>query len=141
MTSFIAWAGIDSRAVSSVYFASDSRLSVPLLYNPATGKIEKRWYWDYGRKLFASNISPDIFAYVGDVLFPSQVLGQMVDLIDVGVLFEPYEHPDRKLEKIIGYFREASGIPLWMGLNMLYCSRLDHNGRSSLKSTFEILQD
>jgi hypothetical protein len=39
-----------------------------------------------GRKLFACRRSPDVFAYSGEVLFPSLVLGQIVEAADCGVL-------------------------------------------------------
>jgi hypothetical protein len=39
-----------------------------------------------GRKLFACKESPDIFGYVGEVLFPSLVLGQMIEAADHNLL-------------------------------------------------------
>lgn len=78
VTSFIAWVGVDQRAPSSLYLASDSRIS-----------WEARVGWNLGRKLFASGNSPDVFGYVGDVLFPSLVLGQIIATIDAGALFPP----------------------------------------------------
>jgi hypothetical protein len=59
-----------------MYFASDSRISWK-----SSGGL-----WDFGRKLFASEISADIFGYCGDVLFPSLVLGQVQSLLG-GTLF------------------------------------------------------
>ncbi len=139
MTSFVAWAGIDNRAVASIYFASDSRLTGPLKYDSVTGKTLDIWHWDYGRKLFASRCYPDIFGYVGDVLFPSQILGQMVDLIDSGTLFEADDSPENKLEKMIGFFDQASqGYPYMQGVKIIYCSRLDFERHASLRSTFRI---
>ena len=60
MTSLLAWVGVDSRHLSSIYLASDSRISWGDVAN-----------WDFGRKLFASTKYPEIIGYVGDVLFPS----------------------------------------------------------------------
>jgi hypothetical protein len=77
MTSLICWAGIDQRGPASLYIASDSRLS------------KSASSWDYGRKVFGCRNSADIFGYCGAVLFPSQVLSQLVDAIDSGVLFDP----------------------------------------------------
>jgi hypothetical protein len=68
MTSLVSWVGVDHRKPASIYIASDSRIS---------------WggdaVWDFGRKVFASRSRPEIFGYVGDVFFPSLVLGQIAD--------------------------------------------------------------
>jgi hypothetical protein len=68
MTSLVAWAGVDSHGPASVYVATDSRIS----WGAGTT-------WDFGRKVFASRSRPELFGYVGDVLFPSLVLGQISD--------------------------------------------------------------
>lgn len=139
MTSFVAWVGIDERAIASVYFASDSRLTGPLKYDSATGKILDAWHWDYGRKLYATRCYPDIWGYVGDVLFPSQILGQMVDLIDSGTLFESGDNPERKLKKMIGFFDLASqGYPYMQDVKIIYCSRLDFDYNPSIRSKFRV---
>jgi hypothetical protein len=127
MTSFIAWVAVDERAPSAVYFASESRLSTDT------------WHWDFGRKLFASQTYPDIFGYVGDVLFPSQILGQVIDLIDAGLLFTPEDNVDQKLDKIKFFlYQVAGGYTNLAGVYIYYCSRLDKGGKSSLRSTFRI---
>jgi hypothetical protein len=77
MTTLIAWTGVDSHGTASVYLASESRISWP-------GSTT----WDRGRKLFSAQTQPDISGYQGDVLFPSLLLGQVIDLIDAGVLIE-----------------------------------------------------
>jgi len=137
MTSFVAWAGVDERSIASVYFASDSRLTGPLKYDSATGKILGTWHWDYGRKLYVSRRYPDIWGYVGDVLFPSQVLGVMVDLIDSGAIYELDDSPKIKLEKMIGFFDRASqGYPFMKEVKIIYCSRFDIDNRSSIRSEF-----
>jgi hypothetical protein len=76
MTSLAAWSGVDSRGQASMYFASDSRITWK-----SSGGL-----WDFGRKLFASEMTADIFGYCGDVLFPSLVLGQVQGLLG-GALF------------------------------------------------------
>ncbi len=43
--------------------------------------------WDFGRKVFSTASGPHLFAYVGDVLFPSLVLGQIASAADQGLLF------------------------------------------------------
>jgi hypothetical protein len=127
MTSFVAWIAVDNRAPSSVYFASESRLSADKLH------------WDFGRKLFASHVSPDIFGYVGDALFPSQILGQIIDLIDSGVLFTASDDIERKLDKMKFFLNQVAGkYPFLDKVCIYYCSRLDREGRSSLHSTFRM---
>jgi hypothetical protein len=75
VTSLVAWSGVDSRGQASMYFASDSRITWR-----SSGGV-----WDFGRKLFASEITADIFGYCGEVLFPSLVLGQVQSLLAGGL--------------------------------------------------------
>lgn len=72
MTSFAAWLGADSRGPTSVYFASDSRLSWGT--DPRT--------WDTGRKLFACHRSPEIFGFTGYLLLPQMILSKITEWID-----------------------------------------------------------
>lgn len=65
MTSLVCWIGVDHRRPSSVYFASDSRLSWP---NDS--------YRDDCTKVFASD-GPDIFAVVGQY----SVLGVVEEVV------------------------------------------------------------
>ena len=69
MTSLAVWPGIDSRGLSTIYIASDSRLSW-------SGSAD---YWDRGVKVFACPLTPDIFGFYGDVLVPSMVLPRIVE--------------------------------------------------------------
>jgi hypothetical protein len=96
MTSLIGWVGVDSRGPASIYLASDSRIS-----------WSANATWDHGRKLFASERYPGILGYVGDVLFPSQILGRVVDLIDRDLLFEPGDTPDRKWARIVNLVKSS----------------------------------
>ncbi|MEV4561688.1 hypothetical protein AB0K51_32550 [Kitasatospora sp. NPDC049285] len=72
MTSLSVWTGVDQRGPASLYIATDSRISWP----------DGRKPWDHGRKTFHSHTTPDIFGYVGDVLFPAMTLPLVVDLFD-----------------------------------------------------------
>jgi hypothetical protein len=90
MTLLVCWAGIDPHGTSSMYIASDSRIS----WNGST-------YFDAGRKVFAFTRWPDILGYCGDVLFPSIALNQIVDLADAGLLFEPDHSPKMKFQAIV----------------------------------------
>lgn len=74
VTALIAWIGYDSRTASSLNLASDSRISF------GSGR------WDYGRKIFALQNRPEIFGYCGEVLFPSQVLGQLSSMLERDLL-------------------------------------------------------
>jgi hypothetical protein len=85
MTSFVAWVGADSRGPASLYLASDSRISW------GAGST-----WDHGRKLFASTRHPDLLGYVGDVLFPSLVLSQLISAINAGALYKIGAMPDER---------------------------------------------
>ncbi len=115
MTSLISWVGVDSHGISSVYLASDSRISWG---NNAV--------WDYGRKLFASRNHPEILGYCGDVLFPSQILGQIVEQIDSGILFDSEEPHHQKFHKIASIIKQS-----WVdypdvsrqGFEVIYCTR------------------
>jgi len=89
MTSFVAWIGIDQRGPASIYLASDSRI--------CWGRTQA---WNSGRKAFAARTQPDLLGYVGDVVFPSLVLGQLVEAIDAGALYAPGAAPEMKFEII-----------------------------------------
>ena len=76
MTLIVSWIGVDSRKISSLYIAGDSRIS--------WGDIAT---FDNGRKIFGCKNHPVVIGYCGDVLFPSIVINQLVDLADNGLLF------------------------------------------------------
>ena len=77
MTLLASWVGVDTHGPASAYIVSDSRI---------------RWdhtkFFDYGKKVFASKLYPEIFGYAGDVLFPTIVLSQILEMIDSDLLFE-----------------------------------------------------
>lgn len=79
MTMLASWIGIDPHGPTSAYIVGDSRFSWGL------GSANK--YFDYGKKVFASNLYPEAFGYAGDVLFPSIVLSQIIEMIDMDILF------------------------------------------------------
>src|SRR5262245_19262444 len=84
MTSLAAWIGVDSRGPSSLNIASDSRITWP-------GGA----HWDHGRKLFACSRLPHILGYCGDVLFPTQILGQLAEMIDSGLVLPDRADPEK----------------------------------------------
>lgn len=75
MTTLIAWLGVDSRGPTSMYFASDSRVS----WDGRPG------VWDCGQKLFASNAQPEIFGFTGYVNLPASILSKACTQIDRGL--------------------------------------------------------
>ena len=90
MTLLVCWAGVDTHGPSSLYIASDSRIS-----------WDKATKFDAGRKVFAFSRWPDVLGYCGDVLFPSMALNQIVDLADAGLLFAPDFSPKQKFQAIV----------------------------------------
>lgn len=132
MTSLIAWGGVDSRGPASFYLASDSRIS-----------WDRGRTWDFGRKLFASSTCPDILGYYGEVLFTSMVLGQIIDLIDIGALFGPEAQPEEKFLAISGIFKQAHATypdAMRSPFSILYCSR-QNEGMLSTFALFELSWD
>lgn len=93
MTMLASWVGVDSHGVSSAYIISDSRFSWSY-----GGKILSQF--DHGRKVFASSKYPEIFGYAGDVLFPTVVISQIIDMIDGELLFEKTTSCEEKSELI-----------------------------------------
>lgn len=98
MTAFAAWVGVDQRGPASLYLASDSRISW------ADADFRS---WDFGRKVFACTRYPDVVGYVGDVLFPSLVLGQVTALIDAGVLYRPEAGPEERFGQVAAVVRQS----------------------------------
>jgi hypothetical protein len=92
MTLLLSWVGKDSRKISSFYIASDSRLS-----------WTKSTNYDYGRKVFALTNSPDILGYCGDVVYPSLILSQIMEMDRDKILF-PNDANNQERSEIL--FRE-----------------------------------
>ena len=77
MTMLASWVGIDTHGISSAYIISDSRISWGINTN-----------FDHGKKVFAAKNFPELFGYAGDVLFPSIVIQQIIEMIDANILFD-----------------------------------------------------
>lgn len=112
VTSLICWIGVDSRGPSSVYIASDSRVSWA---GAAT--------WDYGRKTFASSSSPDIFGYCGDVVFPSIVLSQYVSALDSRLQAGAFESRFAALEELVRVSFAALPAVAQNSFEIVHCGR------------------
>jgi hypothetical protein len=126
MTSLICWVGVDSRGPTSVYLASDSRISWLKSEN-----------WDTGRKVFASQAQPDIFAFCGDVLFASQKIGQIVDQLDRGFLYDVSAEPMQKHAAIFTSVRQSfEDVPNGRRdkFSIIHCTRNEEN----MRATFSI---
>lgn len=129
MTSLASWAAVDSRDTASIYLVSDSRLSWP---------SRKSATWDYGRKLFASKKSADIFGYCGQALFPSLVLSQITDLIDRGAIFGQARSCNEKSNRIINIIETSfESYPQKEGVQILHCSR-EESGMQSEFCLYEV---
>lgn len=76
MTMLASWVGIDTHGPASAYIISDSRIS-----------WNEQENFDHGKKVFASKNYPELFGYAGDVLFPSIVIQQIIEMIDSDVIF------------------------------------------------------
>jgi hypothetical protein len=90
MTLLVAWAAVDTHGTSSIYVASDSRISWG---TTAT--------FDRGRKVFAFQSYPDVLGYCGDVLFPSLALSQIVEIGEAGLLFGSSFTGSQKFQAIV----------------------------------------
>lgn len=85
MTMLVSWVGVDTHGPTSTYIVADSRIS---------WNISNKY--DFAKKVFAAKKYPEIFGYAGDVLFPSIVLEQIIELIDAGVLLDTVMTCDEK---------------------------------------------
>jgi hypothetical protein len=96
MTLLISWIGVDEKkegkSIASIYIASDSR------YSWGTSKN-----YDYGVKVFGATNFPEIFGFSGDVLFPSNVLHQLLIQIDKGLIFSNNDNGQQKNQKVFEF--------------------------------------
>jgi hypothetical protein len=99
LTTLAGWLGADSRGPASLYLVSDSRIT--WFRDAGRGRRIVHGTWDNGRKTFASRAEAEIFGCAGDVLLPTQTIGQITDLIDSGAVSLPDENPERKLKWIM----------------------------------------
>ena len=70
---------------------------------------------------------PEIFGYCGDVTFPIQVLGQIIEQIDSGLLFTENEEYNKKLNKVYEAIKDSFlALPREQqrSFEILYVSRL-----------------
>lgn len=109
MTLLASWVAVDSRKPSAIYIVSDSKIT-----------WGNKGEYKYGRKVFASLTSPNIFGYCGDVLFPTIFLSQLVSLIDAGLIIKTEWTYRKKTAAIIKYLKETlSTYPYRKGDNIM----------------------
>jgi hypothetical protein len=128
MTTLAAWVGADQRGPASLYLVADSRLT--------WGQSASQW--DYGRKLFASQMSPDIAGYAGDVLFPTQVLGQFFESMDRAVTGAGVAGPEQRLDMLISAVERAAvsyPVAIDYAFSIMYGSRQGEFMSSSFSLT------
>ncbi|MBK1895227.1 hypothetical protein [Chryseobacterium paridis] len=97
MTLLLSWIGKDSRKISSAYIASDSRFSW------SDGRK-----FDYGRKVYALQNSPDILGYCGDVLYPTVILTQLLDMDKDSILFPKNSSNRERVQIVFNQIKEKS---------------------------------
>jgi hypothetical protein len=76
--------------------------------------------------VFASRSAPDLLGYVGQVLFPSQALPQIIDLIDTELLFAQRANPEVKCRAIFQTIRnqfQAYPVDRNHSFTIIYCTR------------------
>ena len=131
MTTLLAWVGADQRGPASIRVAADSRIS----WRSADGTVLRKW--DFGRKVFASQQYPDVVGYCGDVLFPTQTLGQIVELIDRDAFFPIGAPSNDKADLIVAALeRAAAEYPPeeTRDFSIVYATRTGEN----MKGRFEL---
>lgn len=94
MTTLISWKANDSRGITSIYLASDSRY---------TWKESK---WDFGQKVYACTKFPEIIGYCGDVLLSISIISSMIELIDNEIIYKNIISSDEKNKLIYKYIKE-----------------------------------
>lgn len=98
MTTLIAWVGVDSQRIGSVYIASDSRIT---------------WMghgdcWDSTQKVFSSRFYPEIFGYSGRAEFAVHTMQQLISHIDDDILIENSDSFELKIQKVIRFLDEKA---------------------------------
>jgi hypothetical protein len=95
MSTVVSWITKDNHGFTSMYFISESRIS-----------WEDNTIWDYGQKVFSLQYG-GIIAYCGNVLFPTQLISQLKDLIDKEILFKNNDDNSKKIHIIEKYIENA----------------------------------
>lgn len=132
MTSLAAWVAVDQRGPSSVYIATDSRIS----WRDQCGLVIRKM--DNSRKTSASNSSPQIFGFVGDVIFPALQLDTVSGLLEraasvlsledsferfqelVDLAWRDVPNEERRDSWLVHFVRSGEGMESVFGLQVLH---------------------
>ena len=98
MTSLAIAVSVDARGPCALYIATDSRIT----WETTTSKR-----WDAGQKTFAPVGYPDIFGFCGNAHFPPLALGQMIDLVNAGIIFRASDTAERRHQRAMEVVRRA----------------------------------
>ncbi|WP_374163843.1 hypothetical protein [Arcticibacter sp. MXS-1] len=120
MTLLATWVGVDNSKFgyrpSAIYITTDSQFSTSI-----------KETFSEGRKTFAMLKHPDIFGYCGDVLFPTIVIGQLIDEADRGLLFKSNCSVEEKASIVFEAIKNAISVypPSWTAGSfvIVYCTR------------------
>jgi hypothetical protein len=133
VTSIAVWAGVDTHGVTSLYIASDSRIT-----------WGKAYTWDQGRKIFVSSSFPHIFGYWGDVLFPALALPVLIDRVDRGLLKEGDSGWQENIEQAVRRLWSNYPVPERRDLGVVHGFRSGDGTKCTFKFailTYEALTD
>ncbi|MBC2610114.1 MULTISPECIES: hypothetical protein [Citrobacter] len=129
MTTLIAWVGVDSQRIGSVYIASDSRITW----------MDYGDCWDSTQKVFSSRFYPEIFGYSGRAEIAVHTLQQLIGHIDDDILIEHSDSFELKIQKVILFLNEKvsnlSGNRIGAG-TIIYATRIGFK----MKSQFHIAE-
>lgn len=122
MTLLASWVAVDPRGIQSMYMASDSCISWK---DKQSNNVIQRFL--HFKKLYACQNRPEMFGFCGDVTFCANVLRQIVDMIDAGVMFKVGYSPQLKAQTILNFIkRNFEDFPienLRLPIEILYCFR------------------
>ena len=90
MSTLVCWAGVDTHGASSLYIATDSRISF--------GSTALSPTWDSGQKAYASAGAPLILGCVGDGFYPAHITPRLLTYGEA--LFESGIDPEASIEKL-----------------------------------------
>lgn len=101
MTSLVCWVGIDHRKISSIYLASDSRIT-----HQESGRVLS----DSAQKVFACVTRPEIFGYCGNAGAPPAVLASLVREFDTGAMGSRADYAYIRAQTVQQYLSERLPI-------------------------------
>jgi hypothetical protein len=96
MSLLLAWISrVSDGKASAVYIAGDSRI---------TSENHK---WNHGKKVFCAKSQPWIFGFCGSVLVPTQIISELTDAIDSGLVVRCDQTANANWKAIKDYLQRA----------------------------------